>query len=243
MPQKETYEKRINMPPPKDPEKYLIWEEKQRLSHIGKKASQSTLDKMSESHKGLIPWNKGIHSSELTKHKQSIALKNKPKPPRIKEHCENMSKSKMGEKNPMFGEHHTFEAHVKMHMAQLGNKKKLGYHFPMDVRIKMSEDKKGDKCSRWKGGISPTEKIIRRSFKYREWVKQVFERDNFICQKCKIRGGYLNAHHIKPFAKILEENDITTIEEAEQCAEFWDINNGITLCKKCHNKEHFKNKE
>ena len=107
----------------------------------------------------------------------------------------------------------------------------------------MSEDKKGNKCSRWKGGISPPEKIIRRSFKYREWIKQIFERDNYTCQKCKIRGGYLNAHHIKQFAQILEEYNITTIEKAECCEELWDIKNGITYCANCHKEKHYKNKE
>jgi predicted RNA-binding Zn-ribbon protein involved in translation (DUF1610 family) len=60
---------------------------------------------MGESHKGIEPWNKGISASEETKRKQSNSLKNKPKPPRSKEHCENISKSKMGNKNPMFGKH------------------------------------------------------------------------------------------------------------------------------------------
>ena len=36
--------------------------------------------------------------------------------------------------------------------------------------------------------------------------KKAFERDNFTCQKCDDgNGGNLNAHHIKPFHKIIEE--------------------------------------
>ena len=68
----------------------------------------------------------------------------------------------------------------------------------------------------------------------------VYERDNFTCQECKKRGGYLNAHHIKQFSQILEDNNITTVEEAINCEELWNIDNGITLCKKCHKKKHFK---
>ncbi len=105
------------MPPPKDPKKYDEWIRKNREAHTGKRASEETRQMMSKAHKGNTSWNKGIPSSESTKHKQSIALKNKPKPPRTKEHCENIAKSKMEENNPMFGEHHTFEAHVKMHLA------------------------------------------------------------------------------------------------------------------------------
>lgn len=108
------------MPAPKDPEKRALWIEKNREAHKNKHPSQESRDKMRESHLGIEPWNKGIPSSEVTKYKQSIGLKNKPKPPRSKEHCENISKSKMGENNPMYGEHHTFEAHIKMHVAQLG---------------------------------------------------------------------------------------------------------------------------
>jgi len=254
------------MPPPKDPEKYKLWKQhvsesaakrrgvslpqtqrdKMSESHKrnpvsfwkGKTLSQTTRDKMSDSHKNQIPWNKGIPSSETTKYNQSIALKNKPKPPRSKEHCENISKSKTGGNNPMFGQHHTFEAHIKMHKAQLGNTKKLGYKFPYETKKRMSEENCGENSSSWKGGITPLNKIIRESFEYREWVYEVFERDNYTCQKCKIRGGYLEAHHIKLFSVILKENNIKTLQDAFDCEELWDANNGVTLHEKCHKKEH-----
>jgi len=90
---------------PKDPEKYAIWLERQKQSHINKYPSKETTAKMSESHKGIEPWNKGMTASEETKRKQSDSLKGKSKPPRSKEHCENISKSKMGDKNPMYGKH------------------------------------------------------------------------------------------------------------------------------------------
>ena len=85
---------------------------------------------------------------------------------------------------------------------------------------------------------TPLSKAIRESFKYREWVIAVFERDNYTCQKCKIRGGYLEAHHIKAFALILKENNIKTLQDAFNCEELWDVNNGITLHEKCHKQEH-----
>lgn len=204
----------------------------------GKTRSQTTRDKMSESHKGQVPWNLGIPSSELAKHNQSMSLKNKPKPPRSKEHCENISKSKMGENNPMFGEHHTFDAHIKMHNAQLGNTKKLGYHFPLETRKRMSEERLIKHALMGFIYTTPLNKAIRESFKYREWVIAVFERDNYTCQKCKIRGGYLEAHHIKLFSVILKENNIKTLQDAFDCEELWDANNGVTLHEKCHKKEH-----
>lgn len=84
---------------------------------------------------------------------------------------------------------------------------------------------------------------IRSCIKYWEWRTSVFKRDNFTCQWCNKRGGELEAHHINPFIKILRIYNIKSLNEAENCSELWDINNGITLCKKCHNKTKNGNKK
>lgn len=65
----------------------------------------------------------------------------------------------------------------------------------------------------------------RKYIEYYEWRKQVYERDNYTCQCCKDnKGGNLVAHHILNYSEH-EELKI-------------DINNGITLCKKCHKLFH-----
>ena len=56
---------------------------------------------------------------------------------------------------------------------------------------------------------------------YRDWRKAVFERDNFECIWCGSTEN-LNADHIKPFAYFPELR--------------FAIDNGRTLCKKCHRK-------
>ena len=82
---------------------------------------------------------------------------------------------------------------------------------------------------------------IREGFKYINWRNSIFKRDNYTCQECGIRSGngkkvILNAHHVKPFYKIIDENNISTLEEADKCNELWDLNNGLTLCQQCHIK-------
>ena len=44
----------------------------------------------------------------------------------------------------------------------------------------------------------------------------------------------LNLHHIYSEAKIWEEENITTYEEAMNCKRLWDLDNVITLAKKFH---------
>jgi len=72
---------------------------------------------------------------------------------------------------------------------------------------------------------------VRKSIEYTQWRLAVFVRDNWTCQKCGARSGngkeiYLEAHHIKSFAK---------------CPELrFEVSNGITLCYDCHKVENKK---
>lgn len=92
----------------------------------------------------------------------------------------------------------------------------------MDLDEKNS--KKGKYHWNWKGGVSDKNHVIRTSKEMNEWRKGVFIRDNYTCQSCGKVGGKLNAHHIKPFSLFPKLR--------------FDINNGLTLCKKCHIEHH-----
>jgi len=102
------------------------------------------------------------------------------------------------------------------------------------------EQHAGENHHNWKGGITPLNHVIRNCTLYFGWRTSVFHRDFYTCQHCHKIGGKLHAHHIKFFSTLLKEFHITTLEEAEACEALWDVSNGITLCKKCHKKEHVR---
>jgi 5-methylcytosine-specific restriction endonuclease McrA len=91
----------------------------------------------------------------------------------------------------------------------------------------------------WKDGRTELRNRIRKLLKYKQWRNAVFARDNYTCVECGARRKkgdrvVLHADHIKPFYKILEDNNIRTIKQAKKCKELWDIKNGRTLCIPCH---------
>ena len=84
-------------------------------------------------------------------------------------------------------------------------------------------------------GLTPLYKEIYKSFKYGQWRSDIFTRDDFTCVLCGKQGGWIEAHHYpKSFSEIFYRNKIKTLKQALECEEFWNINNGRTLCKKCH---------
>lgn len=103
----------------------------------------------------------------------------------------------------------------------LGKKRK---YFTDEHRRNMGKTKKGDKQWNYKGGITPEQKRIRNSIEFALWREDVFARDNWTCQKCKVRGGKLHPHHIKNFSHFPELR--------------FAIDNGITFCEKHHKKFH-----
>ena len=87
----------------------------------------------------------------------------------------------------------------------------------------------GINAPNWKGGISKEIDLIRHSQIGITWRKEIFKRDNYTCQKCGVRGDYLEAHHIKEFARYPELR--------------FETDNGITLCYDCHRRLHKIKKE
>jgi len=117
------------------------------------------------------------------------------------------------------GKKRSLETRRKMSLAQMGNKKNLGKKMSLETRKKIGVAQLGEKNHAWRGGITSLKEIIRGSFEYKLWRKAVFERDNYTCIWCGFKG-YVEADHIKPFALFPELR--------------FAIDNGRTLCKKCH---------
>jgi hypothetical protein len=74
-------------------------------------------------------------------------------------------------------------------------------------------------------GIGETAKK-RISYEYRKWRESVLIRDGYTCKNCGAKEKVMNVHHIKPFSNYVDLR--------------YDINNGVSLCEKCHRAIHKK---
>ena len=201
-------------------------------SHKGKCLTEEHKKKISEANMGHKGWSKGL-TKKTNESVRKISESRKGK------HCSNETKLKMSKAQK--GHKHSEETKRKIGEANSISLK--GNHRSEETKRKISRAKKGEKSHLWRGGITPLNLLIRSGFKYRQWRSDIFTRDNFTCQECGEAGVILNAHHIKSFTSILQKYEITTLEEALNCEELWNINNGITLCKECHKKtDNFKTK-
>jgi hypothetical protein len=96
----------------------------------------------------------------------------------------------------------------------------LGKVFSEEHRRKIGRANSGEKSYLWKGGITSEVRVARNSMDYKLWRKEVFERDDYTCQRCGRCGGELEAHHVKSFAEHPELRFV--------------VDNGLTYCVRCH---------
>ena len=122
----------------------------------------------------------------------------------------------------MFGRknHMSKKAKEKKSIEMIGNKFALGNKLSMEVRKKMSNSHIKDRHWNWQGGVTSINETFRKSFEYKQWRSDVFQRDEWTCQTCGKKGRKLHAHHIKEFSNYPELRLV--------------LDNGITLCKECH---------
>ena len=84
----------------------------------------------------------------------------------------------------------------------------------------------GEEHPNWKGGVCKRRENIMAQKRYKDFRKKVFERDNYTCDLCGKGSNRLNAHHLNSYNLYPEQA--------------FDIDNGITLCQKCHKAYHHK---
>lgn len=84
----------------------------------------------------------------------------------------------------------------------------------------------GYKHYNWNGGKTNWKSSMMAKREYKNWREQVLKRDSYTCQRCGNTTEILHAHHIKD---VVHYPDL-----------IFDVSNGLTLCSKCHAKEHTK---
>lgn len=78
-------------------------------------------------------------------------------------------------------------------------------------------------------------KAIRNTPEYKNWRRKVYEKGGFTCVLCgDKRGGNLEADHIYPLSKLVDDHKIKSVPEARRSLKLWDVKNGRTLCIPCH---------
>jgi hypothetical protein len=165
--------------------------------------------------KGNIPWNKtaGIH---INCGSCGVDMRIEPNQVGRKKFCSKDCSYKNRILKGLFEKGH----------VDLVPKESRGHTEETKQKIKLtlrSVVKRGESHPLWQGGKRTERKKAMATFEYRDWRTAVFTRDNYTCVCCNVRGGYIEADHIKPWCAYPDLR--------------YDINNGRTLCKPCHLKQ------
>lgn len=77
---------------------------------------------------------------------------------------------------------------------------------------------KGIAHPRYKGNKQARDGVAR--YAYKKWKSDVLKKDNYTCQKCGKRGGFLEVHHIEHWALAPDLR--------------YEVTNGMAVCEDCH---------
>ena len=112
------------------------------------------------------------------------------------------------------------------------------------LRGKARPSIKGPRNPAWKGGITKWRKLARAGLNSC-FVRPVMEQDDFRCQWCGSTKKPV-VHHLRPFMEIVNlvrsrnpgaDNDDLIREIIDEHT----LEDGVTLCKRCHDKHHEEN--
>lgn len=157
----------------------------------------------------------------------------------------------------------SFERNLNISYRDKQSQANRGQKRSIEARLKMSESQKerfknpqnhprfgkgliGNSNGMFKDGRTPLIVSLRHCKEYEDWRTLVFKRDSYTCQDCGQIGYDLEAHHIEAFSLIFDTfinqyNQFSIIEDKETLFRLaiyhkpmWDIDNGKTVCSKCH---------
>jgi hypothetical protein len=206
------------MPPPKDPIKYELWRKKQAENSTGRKHTEETKRKLSESRKGSNNPAFGTHHTDEWKKHMSSVNKGKiiPLEQRLK-----ISEAKKGSKHPFFGR--PFPEEKKKHLSVIFsgiNHPQYGKERPEKTRLKLIEAGVG---GFWYGNVryyDGPQYCEKFNENLKERVRAFF---GYRCVECGIlqNGKKLDVHHVWYNKKACCDNTPRSL---------------VALCHKCHSK-------
>ena len=71
--------------------------------------------------------------------------------------------------------------------------------------------------------------------KYQEWRQAIFDKYGRACLGCQ-KTYRLEIHHPVPFGNICYKYNIRTVGQALACPDLWRMDNGVVVCKDCHDQ-------
>ena len=171
--------------------------------------------------KGSIPWNKGrrIQKICITCGKSFTTILSRQDIKRCSFACRKNGEWRTCKCGIKFYVSLPSQDNIKSCSTKCGH---VGYRPSKQViekLSKLSKSKSGENHYNWKGGKYSENYRDRR--KFRDVLqKQVFERDDYTCQMCGLRGVNLQVDHIQPWSEYIELR--------------FCIDNCRTLCANCH---------
>ena len=209
-------------------------------SKKGSKVTDETRKRMSESKMGAKNHMYGKHHTAESIEKMSNSSSGE-KSPNFGKHLpevvrKKISESKIGEKNHMYGKHHTAESIEKMSNAH--KKENLSpetlerlsissrrENLTPETLERMSDVKKGENNSNWQGGVSFGDYNKDFNYRFKEKIRNKFNRECFVCGLFEKKNGRkLDVHHVN-YDKMCSCND------SNFCF--------IPLCDCCHIKTNY----
>ena len=98
------------------------------------------------------------------------------------------------------------------------------------------EKRRGEKHYNWNGGSSRLNIAIRLMTENRKWTDAVKDSDGQ-CLRCGSIEN-LESHHVISLSELITLHNIKNTDDARKTPELWNLDNGQTLCRRCHYAEH-----